>query len=271
MNQVTTKGAAPCHLVVDATGNFVLVANYTGGSVAVFPIQEDGSVGETVCFIQHEGSSVLLPRQAAPHAHSINLDATNRFAVVADLGLDQVLVYRFDAETGELTPNDPPHVAVAPGAGPRHFAFDPDGEHAYVINEITRTITAFAWDAELGVLDELQTISTVPEGFEEGSTAEIRVHPSGKFVYGSNRGHNSIAMYRILESGERLVSLGQESTQGSTPRNFFIDPSGEWLFAENQATDLIVLFRINQETGELEAGGQLPVPSPVCVRMLAVE
>lgn len=272
MNQVSTKGASPCHLVVDATGKFVLVANYNGGSVAVFPVHDDGSLGEAVSFIQHEGSSVLRPRQAGPHAHSINLDATNRFAVVGDLGLDKVLVYRFNADTGALTPNDPSSVSVAPGSGPRHFAFDPDGRHAYVINEIRRTITAFDWDAENGVLSEVQTISTVPEGFEQGSTAEVRVHPSGKFVYGSNRGHDSIAMFRVQDSGDRLVALGQESTQGSTPRNFFIDPSGAWLFAENQATDSIVLFRIDQETGKLEANGtRLPVPSPVCVRMLAIE
>lgn len=271
MNQVSSRGAAPCHLVVDATGRFVLVANYTGGSVAVFPIQEDGSLGEAAAFIQHEGSSVT-PRQEGPHAHSINLDATNRFAVVADLGLDQILVYRFDSGTGALTPHDPPHVSVAPGAGPRHFAFDPDGEHAYVINELHRTVTAFDWDSSSGVLRETQTISTVPDGFSEGSTAEVRVHPTGRFVYGSNRGHDSIAMFRVQDSGERLVSLGQEPTRGGTPRNFFIDPSGAWLFAENQSTDSIALFRIDPETGRLAAAGDpMPVPSPVCVRMLPIE
>jgi 6-phosphogluconolactonase len=272
LNQVSSRGAAPCHLIVDGTGKFVLVANYNGGSVCVLPIHDDGSVGEAVSFIQHEGSSVNPQRQQGPHAHSIILDATNRFAVVADLGLDKVFVYRFDAGTGRLTPNDPPSVSVAPGSGPRHLAFDPDGKHAYVINEIRRTITAFDWDAESGVLRTLQTISTVPEGYEEGSTAEIHVHPTGRFVYGSNRGHDSIAMYRVQDSGQRLVSLGQEPTQGSTPRDFFIDPSGAWLFAENQASDSIVLFRINQETGKLEASGnRLTVPSPVCVRMLAID
>lgn len=268
--QVSSRGGAPCHLVVDQTGRYVLVANYSGGSVCVLPVGEDGSLGEAVSFVQHEGSSVDPRRQQAPHAHSINLDAGNRYAVVADLGLDQLLVYCFDEETGQLTPNDPPGAAVAPGAGPRHFAFHPDGEHAYVINEMHRTVTVFHWDAEHGMLTEQQTITTVPESVTDGSTAEIRVHPSGRFVYGSNRGHDSIAIFAVEEESGRLTAVGHQSTEGRTPRNFFIDPTGKWLFAGNQSSDTIVLFAIDAATGELEpAGTVIDVPSPVCIRMLA--
>jgi 6-phosphogluconolactonase len=272
LNQASTVGAGPCHLVVDQTGRFVLVANYGGGSVASLPIGDDGRIGEAVCFIQHEGSGANPQRQEAPHAHSINLDAANRFAMAADLGLDKVLVYRFDEASGELTPNDPPAAEVAPGSGPRHFAFHPGGEFAYVINEMLLTVTAFSYDAAQGRLSDIQTITTLPRAVQAGdSTAEVLAHPSGKFLYGSNRGHDSIAIFRIDEETGKLTAVGHQPTQGKTPRNFYIDPTGAFLLAENQGSGTIVIFRIDQETGELTATGDtLKVGSPVCIRMLAI-
>lgn len=269
INQQPSLGAAPCHLVIDRAGTHVLLANYTGGSVAVLPFDERGRLGKASSFIQHEGMSVL-PRQKEPHAHSINLDAGGRFAVVADLGLDKLLVYRYDAERGKLMPNDPPGTAVAPGSGPRHFAFHPAGRFAYVINEIANTVTAFRYGADRGVLETLQTISTLPEGYEGKSyTAEVQVHPSGRFVYGSNRGHNSIAMFRVDEKTGRLTSLGQQSTGGKSPRNFGIDPSGRYLLAANQDSGNVVVFRIGGDSGKLEpAGIEIEVPKPVCVKFL---
>jgi 6-phosphogluconolactonase len=270
LNQQSAKGTVTCHLVVDKGGRFVLAANYGSGSVCSLPIKDDGSLGQAVSFIQHTGSGVNRQRQEGPHAHSINLDAANRFAVAADLGVDKVFVYRFDSETGKLTPNAPPFAKVAPGSGPRHFAFHPSGKYGYVINEMLLTVTAFDYDASQGTLQETQTISTLPGPAERGySTAEVVAHPSGKFLYGSNRGHHSIAIFTIDQSTGRLTAVGHESTRGETPRNFVIDPSGTWLFAENQGTDTIVVFRIDPETGGLSATDMvIDVPSPVCVRMM---
>jgi 6-phosphogluconolactonase len=270
LNQEASGGGGPCHLTVDRTGRNVLVANYGGGSVASLPLRADGRLGPATSFIQHRGSSVDRGRQEGPHAHSINLDAANRFAVAADLGLDQVLVYRFDADHGSLTPNDPPYTTVAPGSGPRHFAFHPSGRHAYVINEMKSTVTAFAYDAQKGTLRSLQTLSTLPEGFTgNNSTAEVQVHPSGRFLYGSNRGHNSIALFRIDRETGRLAAAGHQSTGGKTPRNFRMDPAGSVLLAANQDSDSIVVFRINGETGGLEPTGHVvEVPMPVCVKMM---
>ncbi len=270
LNQQSAKGTVTCHLVVDKGGKFVLAANYGSGSVCSLPIRDDGSLGEAVSFIQHTGSSVNKQRQEGPHAHSINLDAANRFAVVGDLGLDKVLVYRFDPVSGKLTPNDPPFTKVAPGAGPRHFAFHPSGKFGYVINEIQLTVTAFDYDADQGTLQEIQTITTLPGPVQPGfSTAEVVAHASGKFLYGSNRGHHSIAMFTIDQNTGRLTAVGHESTRGETPRNFAIDPTGTYLFAENQGTDTIVVFRIDPETGRLSATDTvIDVPSPVCLRMM---
>jgi 6-phosphogluconolactonase len=272
LNKQSSKGSGPCHLIVDRSGKNVLVANYGSGTVAVLPIEDDGRLRSASTSIQHKGSSVNPERQEGPHAHSINLDAANRFAVAADLGLDKLFVYRFDATKGTLTPNDPPSVNLAPGAGPRHFAFHPDGHHAYVINEIQSTVTAFDYDPERGTLKELQTISTLPQGNKpSNSTAEVRVHPSGKFLYGSNRGHNSIAIFAIDPQNGRLRPVGHQSTQGKTPRNFGIDPSGRFLLAENQDSDTIVVFRIDPQTGQLQpTGHSAEVPKPVCVKFFAV-
>jgi len=271
MNAQPSGGAAPCHLVVDDTGKNVLVANYTGGSVACLPIKEDGRLGEATAVVQHEGSSVDPRRQSGPHAHSINLDRQQRFAIAADLGLDKLLVYRFDPTRGSLTPNDPPGVSTAPGAGPRHFTFDPSGRFGYVINELNLTVTAFAYDPETGTFDEFQTIATVPADAERAglSTAEVRVHPSGRFLYGSNRGHDTIVVYSIDPETGRLTHVENEPTGGRTPRNFFIEPTGKFLLAENQSTDSIVVFAIDPKTGELSpTGHQVEVPSPVCIRTL---
>jgi 6-phosphogluconolactonase len=268
LNQQASKGGGPCHLIVDHAGKNVLVANYGGGSVAVLPIAGDGRLGKATGFIQHKGSGAT-PRQKAPHAHSINLDAAGRFAFAADLGLDKILIYKFDYAAGTLTPNDPAFAEVAPGSGPRHFAFHPSGKYAYVINEMTRTVTAFAYDAKRGALQSLQTITTVPDDVTSGSTAEVQVHPSGKFLYGSNRGHDSIAIFKIDADTGKLTAVGHQATQGKTPRNFGIDPTGRYLLAANQGTNTVVVFRIDQETGELKpAGTTIEVPTPVCVKFL---
>jgi 6-phosphogluconolactonase len=270
LNQQSSRGAGPCHLSVDHQGKDVLVANYGSGSVAVLPIQPDGRLGPATAFIQHEGKSANPQRQEGPHAHSINVDATNRFAFAADLGLDKILVYRFDAARGTLTPNDPAAATIDPGSGPRHFAFHPNGRFAYVINEMGSTVTALAYDAAKGTLKPLQTLSTLPEGFTgNSSTAEVQVHPSGKFLYGSNRGHDSIAIFKIDPDTGRLTPAGHQSTQGKTPRNFGIDPTGQYLLAANQDSDTIVVFRIDPATGALAPTGQVvEAPKPVCVKFL---
>jgi 6-phosphogluconolactonase len=268
LNQQSSKGGAPCHLVVDATGRNVLVANYTGGSVASLPISRKGRLREAASFIQHEGSSVLKPRQSVPHGHSINVSPGNKFAVAADLGLDKVLVYGFNAKGGKLTPAG--FAKVAPGAGPRHFEFHPNGKFAYVINEITLTVTAFAWDEVNGKLSELQTITTLPIERGKGmSTAEVQVHPSGNFLYGSNRGHNTIAVFSIDQETGKLKVVQHQSTLGKTPRNFGLDPTGKFLVAANQSSGDIFTFRINQDTGELKpTGHSVIIPFPVCVKFL---
>ena len=270
LNQQLSGGAGPCHLVVDAKGKHVLAANYGGGSVCALPIGADGRLGEATAFVQHEGRSVNPKRQTAPHAHSINLDAASRFAFAADLGLDKVLVYRFDAAMGTLAPNDPPFAAVAPGSGPRHFAFHPNGRFAYVISEMGNTVTAFRYHADRGALAELQTITTLPEGYGgESYTAEVQVHPSGKFLYGSNRGHNSIAIFAIEATTGKLRPVGHQPTQGDWPRNFGIDPTGAYLLAANRRSNNIVVFRIDAATGLLAPTGcVVEVPAPVCIKII---
>ena len=270
LNQRSSVGDGPCHLIVDAGGKFVLVANYGGGSVAVLPIRDDGSLDEASDFVQHRGSSVNPQRQEGPHAHSVILDPANRFAFVADLGLDRVMIYRFDAGHGKLMPNEPAFAPLKPGAGPRHFAFHPDGRHAYVINELDNTVTAFDYDPERGALHEIQTLSTLPTGYAEVSyCADIHVAPSGKFLYGSNRGHDSIALFAIDGAG-RLTSLGQQPTGGRWPRNFALDPAGRFMWVANQESDSITRFAVDADTGRLTALGQIAVPKPVCIQFAAL-
>jgi 6-phosphogluconolactonase len=273
LNQQPSGGASQCHLVVDRAGKHVLVANYTGGNASVLPIESGGRLGKATAFVQHQGAGPNRKRQDGPHAHSINLDAANRFAVVADLGLDKLFVYRYDQGKGTLTPNDPPSVSVAPGAGPRHFTFHPNGRNAYVINELDSTVTALRYDGERGVFEPFQTVPTLPKDFKgSNTTAEVQVHPSGKFLYGSNRGHNSIAVFTIDPKSGALSYVGNQSERIKTPRNFGIDPTGTYMLVANQDSDSIVVFRIDAGSGELRpAGTVVEVPMPVCVKMLPIQ
>ncbi len=270
INRRGSGGQGPCHVSVDSTGSFLLAANYQGGSVCALPIAEDGSLEPASDFIQHTGSSVNPDRQEQAHAHSINLDARDRFAYVPDLGQDRVIIYRLDAERGMLLANDPAHVRVDAGFGPRHFTFDPSGSRAYVINELASTITAFGCDVDTGALAEIQTVSTLPSDFSgSNTTADIHIHPSGRFLYGSNRGHDSIAVFEVEANTGRLAAMGHESTRGQTPRNFAIDPSGRFLLAANQDSDSIVTFSIDPDSGRLGSTCHAAeIPMPVCVRFL---
>jgi len=270
INDQSSAGAGPCHLVVDATGQVVLVANYGGGSVASLPLREDGKLMPAATHIQHEGSSVNQQRQEKPHAHSINVDPGNRFAVAADLGTDKVYIYKLNAKSGTLSVNDPPFASVTPGAGPRHFAFHPGGKFTYVINELDSTVTAFAFNGETGALKPIQTVSTLPAGFAgNNTTAEVQVHPSGRFLYGSNRGHNSLAIFSVDAERGTLTAVGHEPTQGKIPRNFGIDPTGHYILACNQDSDTIVVFRVDLATGKLQAtGSKIEIPKPVCVKFV---
>lgn len=269
LNQQSSEGAGPCHLVVDAAGKNVLVANYGGGSVAALPIDSAGKLSPASAAIQHTGSSVNTSRQEKPHAHSINLDAANRFAFAADLGLDKVLIYKFDPAKGSLVANDPPAGILAPGSGPRHLAFHPSGRFVFVNNEMTSGVTAFKYDAEKGSLTEVNTLSTLPHEVKGNSTAETVAHPSGKFVYVSNRGHDSIAIFTVDEASGKLTAAGHASTGGKTPRNFNVDPTGQFLIAANQGTNDVQSFRIDKATGQLMAvGSKIEVGSPVCIRFV---
>ncbi len=266
LNRVESGGGLPCHLSLDGTLRFLLVANYGGGAISVFSLNGDGSVGERSAFVRHEGSSVDPDRQEGPHPHSFFVDPDNTHALVPDLGLDRVAVYDFDAASGAISPSATPWASTAPGAGPRHFDFLPGGRYAYVANELDSTVTAFGYDGETGVLAELQTLSTLPAGFDgTNHPADLHVHPAGRFLYASNRGHDSIAVYRIERETGMLEHVGNEHTQGDTPRNFTVDPTGGYLVVGNQRSDTVVTFRIDLESGELEATGSgVEVPAPAC-------
>ena len=271
LNQKPSLGADPCYVDVDAGGRFVLIANYTGGNVAVFPVERDGSLGEPTNMKQYQGSSMNRERQEGPHAHCIVLDPTNRFAYSCDLGTDKIMIFRFDKGGGKLLPGEPPWVQVKPGAGPRHLAFHPEGKYAFVLNELHSTVTAFTRDPEKGSLREVQTLTTLPKNFTgTNSTADIHVSADGRFLYCSNRGHDSIAIFTIDARNGALSSVGHEFTRGKTPRNFAIDPAGEFLLVANQKSDNIVVFRLDQKTGLLRSTGQVAqVPSPVCLKFTA--
>lgn len=273
LNEVASRGADPCYITVDKTGKYVLVANYTGGSVAVFPVSEDGKLGEASAFVQHTGHGPNAKRQEAAHAHSIDMSPDNRFAFVDDLGLDELLVYKFDASKGTLTPNDPPFAKLPPGAGPRHFALHPSGKFAYVVAEMHSTVTAFSADLKAGTFTPMQNTSALPADFKgENDDAEIEIHPSGKFLYASNRGHDSITLFSVDSAKGTVTPVEYTPTQGKEPRSFEIDPTGKLIFAQNQHSDTIVLFRIDEKTGKLTPTGKvLEVGQPVCVKFLAVE
>jgi 6-phosphogluconolactonase len=270
LNQLPSLGGAPCHIIVDKAGKNVLVANYVGGNAAVFPIQADGKLGPHSDMVQHEGSGPNKQRQDKPHAHNVVLDATNRFAFVTDLGLDQIKVYRFDAAKGKLMPNTPPAVQAQPGAGPRHLTFHPNGKFAYSIHELNSTMTALAYDAAKGTMKPLQTLSTLPKDFSgESYCADVHVSPNGKFLYGSNRGHNSIVVYAIDEKTGKLTYVENVSTQGNWPRNFGIDPTGTFLLAANERSNDIFTFRIDAKTGKLKYTGlKAEVPAPICLQFV---
>ena len=272
LNQVPSGGRDPSYICLDHTGRFALVANYEAGNIAVIALTPDGRLGERTAFVQHSGHSVNPKRQAHAYAHSIIVDPTNRFVLTADLGLDRLFVYRFDAATGALAANDPPYATVPPGSGPRHVTFHPNGRWVYLISEMGCTVTGFNWDSATGSLAEFQSITTLPADFTGTNTcAEILVHPNGKFLYASNRGHDSLAVFAIDPANGHLTPIEYAPSRGHWPRNFTFDPTGRWIIATNHDSDNAVVFRVDAATGRLSpAGDPVTVPFPFCERLLPV-
>ena len=267
INRVSSRGAAPCHLALDRTGRWLAAANYGSGSVIVLPVARDGTLGDAVAFDQHRGSGANPMRQQGPHAHAVVFSPDNRFLLVADLGTDQVFVYRFDAARGAIAPNDPPAVKTAPGAGPRHLAFHPNGTVVYTVNEIDSTVTAFHYDAGKGSLEPFQSVPMLPPDYKERSTAaEIAVNTAGAYLYASNRGHDSIALFAIDPERFTLSPTDRTPTLGQTPRHFTLDPSGAWMIVENQGSGNIAVFAVHPRTGQLTPSSHAPerVPDQVC-------
>lgn len=257
-----SKGAGPCHLALDRTGRYLAVANYGGGNYSLFPVGADGRLQPATSVVTGAESE---PESPKPLGHMVSFDADNRFLIAADKGLDRMLVYRFDPATGALTPNQPPSAALPRGSGPRHFAFHPNGRWVFTINEQAATITTFAWEQKAGTLTIAGSVPTRPDGITGGSTAEIAVHPSGRYVYGSNRGQDSIAVFSV-GAGGALTLVEHELTRGQTPRNFAIDPTGRWLIAANQRSNTLAVFSIDQTSGALSPVGPLTsVGSPVSI------
>ena len=272
INRRLTGGKNPCHLTIDQTGRFILTTNYNGGFVAVYSLDAQGQICERTALVQHSGPlGPTKDRQDAPHAHSVNLDSSNRFAIVCDLGLDKVFVYHFDSSNGTLTPNTPPSVSVMPGGGPRHLAFHPNGKFAYVIDEVNSSMTAFAWDKERGVLTQIQEVHLIPEDYKQLDTsAEVVIHKSGKFLYASNRGYDSLRVFAIDQKTGLLTFVMDERDSLKHPRNFLIDPSGRWLVCANRDADTATTYAIDQKTGALTyTGRSISVPQAICVRFLA--
>jgi 6-phosphogluconolactonase len=269
LNRQSARGTAACYLDVDATGKTVVVANYSSGSVAALPVSADGTLGEAATFIQHAGASVNPARQKEPHAHCIVVSPDNRFVFVADLGLDQVLSYRLDAATAKLTPNQPPFVKATPGAGPRHLTFHPNGKHVYVINELSNSVTLFDYKPDSGILLEKQTLSTLPKEFDGTSNcADLKITPNGRFLFGTNRGHDSIAAYRIGDDG-RLTLIAIEPSLGKGPQNLAIAPGGELLLCANMPGNNVAVFRIDPQSGRLTSvGSPVAIPGPSCIMIL---
>ena len=270
LNQQPSRGRSPAYITVDPEGKQVYVANYSSGTAAVFPVLDDGGIGAATDVVQHEGSGPNARRQGEPHAHSVNLDPEGHRAYVADLGIDRLMIYDVEAEPGKLVPSNPPYAEVEGGSGPRHFTFHPNGTVAYLINEMGNTISVFAYDPSDGRLTLLQTVPTLPPGFEgRSTTADIHVHPTGRFLYGSNRGDDSIVVYAIAPEEGTLSYVGHVSTGGRTPRNFAIDPSGAYLLAANQDSDNVVVFRIDPDSGlPVATGAEMMVSMPVCIKFL---
>jgi 6-phosphogluconolactonase len=272
LNRQPSYGGDPSYVSFDRTLHFLFVANYQGGNIAAFALKPDGSLGERTAFIQHTGKSVDPKRQTKPYAHSIVTDPANRFVLVPDLGVDKMFIYRFDASSGALRPNDPPFVTVKPGAGPRHVVFHPNGHWVYLIHEMGSIVTLYDWDAARGALKEVQTVSTLPEGWKGVSTcSEMLIHPNGKFLYASNRGHDSIALFDIDAQTGRLKMVSTFPTLGKTPRNFAFDPTNRWLLVTNHESNNAVVFAMDEKTGRLTPHGQpVSVPYPFCERFLPV-
>ncbi len=275
LNAVNAVGQGPCHVNTDRTGKMVGIANYGSGSTVSYKVAADGSLSEPVSFIQHEGSSVNPKRQAGPHAHSINFSPDNRYAYVCDLGMDQVQIYKVDPESGALLPNEPAFAKTPVGGGPRHLAFHPNGKFVFVNNEMSLTETVFAYDAQTGALTPVETVSTLPAGeaVTSGlSTAETVVHPNGKFVYVSNRGHDTIAVFSVdLETG-KLTLIQNASAEGEVPRNFNLDPTGKWMLVAHQKSDTVAVLKVDEATGKLSfTGKKQVVGAPVCVRFVALD
>ena len=269
LNEQATNGADPCHLTMDRRAKTLLVANYTGGSLTALPLRSDGTLGMATEVKQHEGSSIK-EQQKGPHAHCIILDTAERYALAADLGIDKVMIYRFDPMTAKLTPGKQPSAELQQGAGPRHLTLHPNGKYLYVINELDSTMTAFQYNGTNGTLTHIETVSTLPSDFSGVSyCADVHVSPSGKFLYGSNRGHNSIVVFEIDHRSGKLKALEHVSTEGNWPRNFVIDPSGQFLLVANQRSDSVVTFAINPRTGRLKPTGNVAeIPVPVCLKFL---
>jgi 6-phosphogluconolactonase len=268
LNQVPTGGGAPCYVSMDKSSKYALVANYSGGNVAIFPIEGNGRLGAYTQLEQHAGKGPVKGRQAGPHAHTIVPDNQERFALAADLGIDQVITYQIDADGKGITKVG--EFNTEPGAGPRHLAFHPNGNFAYIINELNSTLTSCAYSGSTGKLSEIATVSTLPEGFEgNNSCADIHVSKDGRFVYGSNRGHDSIVVFEMDQDNGGLTLKGHHSVKGKTPRNFMIDPSGKYLLVANQNSNNIVVFRRDEQTGLLsETGIEVQTSKPVCLKML---
>ena len=267
INQQPSGGAGPCHLALDKTGKCLLVANYGSGSVAAIPVESDGRLSSPGIAIQHHGSSLNRQRQEGPHAHFVTADPNSHFALACDLGLDKVLVYRLSPAQPFLTANDPPSVSLKPGSGPRHLAFHPNGRFVYVINEMASSLTVCSYDAPKGILKELETRSTLPPEFKgENTCAEVQIHPSGSFVYGSNRGHNSIAIFRVNPRDGRVQRIENVACGGKTPRHFALDPTGKWLLVENQDSNNVVVFAVDANTGHMTPTGEkIEIGAPVCL------
>ncbi|HEX3253382.1 MAG TPA: lactonase family protein [Pyrinomonadaceae bacterium] len=270
LNQQPTLGADPCYVTVDSKRKNLLVANYTGGSVTVLPIRADGSLGEATDVKQHEGSGPK-EQQKGPHAHCIILDRAEKYALASDLGADKIMIYRYDGKRGKLTPNKQPFVQLQAGAGPRHLTFHPSGKYLYAINELDSTLSSFKYDDDDGELKPIETVSTLPAGFTGVSyCADVHIHNSGKFLYGSNRGHNSIVVFEIERGNGKVKLVEHVSTQGDWPRNFAIDPYGHHLLVANQRSNNVVTFRIDTETGRLisELRVDEKIPAPVCLKFV---
>jgi 6-phosphogluconolactonase len=266
LGRQSALGTAACYLDVDASGKTLLVANYSSGSVASLPIQKDGSLGKAATFVQHEGSSVNPARQKEPHAHCIVVSPDNRFAYAADLGIDKILAYRLNSTAATIDSNAPPFATTDAGSGPRHLTFHPNGKRLYVINELANTITNFGYDAKSGRLTKGQSISTLPDDFKGTSyTADLKVTPNGRFLYGTNRGHDSIASYQIAADGS-LKRLAITPSNGAGPQNLAITPDGKWLICANMPGNNVVVFKIHSDSGVIEQVGEpMTMPTPSCI------